>query len=366
MKIGDKTVFEWGWTRKVVAAVAIGLTSAAAEAMPAAKLQGGKPRTSPVRFDPYLVTPLGTEVAAVDAQGRAAVNQGTHAHLFVPVMPNSPTGSLVPLGTLGGSVSIGRGINDLGRVVGYSTLASGSYRAFLWDGAAMVDLGTLGVDYSSASGIDAAGHVVGSAYNASNDEHAFLWTPQQENGTSGDMIDLGTLRGEYSASLAVDGGDVVGYAYTSSGAFHAFRWQAGRMTDLGTLGGSYSRANAIDGQGRIAGESYLSGDAQAHACLWIGGAGQDLGNLGGNYSEALAISPDGSRIVGRATVPSGTGFLDYHAFLHADGAMVDLNELLAPGSGWVLERATGVNDRGQIVGSGTLGGQQRGFLLTPR
>jgi probable HAF family extracellular repeat protein len=76
--------------------------------------------------------------------------------------------------------------------------------------------------------------------------------------------------------------------------------------------------------------------------------------------RALAISPDGSLIVGRATVPSRTGFLDYHAFLHADGAMVDLNELLPPARAGCSKRQP-VNDRGQIVGSGTLGGQQRGF-----
>ena len=350
----------------VTFAMACLLTVAPAGTKAAIQHVGGRMRTTAERFEPYVITPLGTEGAAIDAQGRVAVNQGTLAYRFVPASPNSPTGTLAPLGTLGGNVSIGRGIDDLGRVVGYSTLASGSYRAFLWDGAGMVDVGTLGSDYSSGSGIDVLGSVVGSSYDASHDEHAFLWTPQRENGTAGEMIDLGTLGGEYSAALAVDGGTVVGYAYTPAGAFHAFRWESGTMSDLGTLGGDYSRGNAIDGRGRIVGEAYLPGNAQAHACLWAGGTGRDLGDLGDNYSEALAISPDGSRIVGRATVPNGTGFLVYHAFLHENGAMVDLNTRLPPGSGWVLDGASGVNDRGQIVGSGTLGGQQRGFLLTPR
>ena len=46
--------------------------------------------------------------------------------------------------------------------------------------------------------------------------------------------------------------------------------------------------------------------------------------------------------------------------------MRDLDLEVAPGSGWVLVSANGVNDAGQIVGSGTLNGAQRGFLLTPR
>ena len=349
-----------------LAAVAAVTLVATVEARSATQHTGAHRRIPPERFDPYLITPLGTEAAAIDAQGRAAVNQGTHAYLFVPTSANSDSGSLVPLGTLGGNVSIARGINELGHVVGYSTLASGSYRAFLFDGAAMFDVGTLGSDYGSGTGIDASGNVVGSSYDASHDEHGFLWTPERENGTAGDMIDLGTFGGDYSAALAVEGGVVVGYAYTVAGAFHAFRWAVGTMSDLGTLGGDYSRANAIGGQGRIVGQAYLPGNAQAHACLWEGGAGQDLGNLGGDYSEALGISPDGTRIVGRATVPSDSGFLEYHAFLREGGAMVDLNSLLPPGSGWVLDSASGVNDRGQIVGAGTLGGQQRGFLLTPR
>jgi probable HAF family extracellular repeat protein len=231
----------------------------------------------------------------------------------------------------------------------------------------MVDIGTLGTDYSSAAGIGVSGPIVGSAYDTSNDEHGFLWTPQRPNGNSGSMIDLGTLGGEYSAALAVDArGVVVGYAYTSAGAFHAFRWQSGVMADLGTLGGSYSRADAIDDHGRIVGQAYLPGNVQAHACMWDGGLAQDLGNLGGNYSWALGIDPSGQRIVGTATVPSGDGFLHYHALLFENGVMTDLNTLIPPGSGWVLESASGVNRYGQIVGRGTLGGQSRGFLLTPR
>ena len=41
--------------------------------------------------------------------------------------------------------------------------------------------------------------------------------------------------------------------------------------------------------------------------------------------------------------------------------MVDLNTLIPPDSGWVLYEATGINDAGQIVGSG----DQGYFLLTP-
>ncbi len=45
--------------------------------------------------------------------------------------------------------------------------------------------------------------------------------------------------------------------------------------------------------------------------------------------------------------------------------MTDLNSLIPAGSGWVLTRATAINDAGHIVGSGVIGGQVRAFLLTP-
>ena len=45
--------------------------------------------------------------------------------------------------------------------------------------------------------------------------------------------------------------------------------------------------------------------------------------------------------------------------------MKDLNKLIPAGSGWVLLQAFGINNSGQIVGTGTIHGEEHGFLLTP-
>ena len=45
--------------------------------------------------------------------------------------------------------------------------------------------------------------------------------------------------------------------------------------------------------------------------------------------------------------------------------MLDLNDLIPPDSGWLLQRANDINDQGQIVGRGITDGQFRAFLLTP-
>lgn len=45
--------------------------------------------------------------------------------------------------------------------------------------------------------------------------------------------------------------------------------------------------------------------------------------------------------------------------------MLDLNSLLADTTGWELTSAIEINNLGQIIGSGLLNGEQRGFVLTP-
>jgi probable HAF family extracellular repeat protein len=75
----------------------------------------------------------------------------------------------------------------------------------------------------------------------------------------------------------------------------------------------------------------------------------DLGTLDGFSTSALGINNLG-QIVGEALIP--TSNTAAHAFLYSRGKMQDLNNLLAPDSGWTLASANGINDRGQIVGYG--------------
>jgi probable HAF family extracellular repeat protein len=89
-------------------------------------------------------------------------------------------------------------------------------------------------------------------------------------------------------------------------------------------------------------------------------ATDDLGTLGGYQSVANGINNSG-RVVGRSFT---NGFADDHAFLYSGVVMQDLNNLIP--SGWTLEDATGINDKGQICGYGINStGQQDVFLLTP-
>ena len=45
--------------------------------------------------------------------------------------------------------------------------------------------------------------------------------------------------------------------------------------------------------------------------------------------------------------------------------MQDINDLVGPEFGWYLGAPTAINDRGQIVGMGAIGGEEHAFLLSP-
>jgi probable HAF family extracellular repeat protein len=137
----------------------------------------------------------------------------------------------------------------------------------------------------------------------------------------------------------------------------AVLWQAGARQDLGMLPGhTSSQARGINGVGHVVGWSGTTEGAESHAVLWINGEPQDLGTLRGDVSsQALAVNAAGQVV----------GWSGSRAFVWQGGAMTDLNSLMPAGSGWVLTRATAINDAGQIAGTGLLDGQVRAFLLTP-
>ena len=55
---------------------------------------------------------------------------------------------------------------------------------------------------------------------------------------------------------------------------------------------------------------------------------------------------------------------DNRALLWKNDTPVDLNKLVRGGSGWVLQEATGINNKGQIVGIGSYRNTTHAFLLT--
>src|SRR5207244_8476008 len=92
-----------------------------------------------------------------------------------------------------------------------------------------------------------------------------------------------------------------------------------------------------------------------------GGALTDLGTLAGGSSFAYGINESGA-IVGYSWSDSAD---NARAFVYRDGMLLDLNALIPAGAGWELLEAYGINDAGEIVGSGLLNGVASAFLLKP-
>jgi len=57
------------------------------------------------------------------------------------------------------------------------------------------------------------------------------------------------------------------------------------------------------------------------------------------------------------------GWSNNRAFLWRDGTLVNLNDLLPSGSEWRLDLASDINDHGQVVGCGQIGGPTVGFIF---
>jgi probable HAF family extracellular repeat protein len=323
---------------------------------------------------------------------------------MAPLVAAEPvTYAVTDLGTIGGlDVTTSPGVAALGiaanggMVVGQAIVDDdlGPLHAFSWSvSGGLVDLGTVdGLPHSIARAVNGSGTIVGVSFRLGDlDGTAVRW-----------MNGIPEALGAFSPRDLNDAGVIVGEAGLPS---HAVRWTNGSLVNLGTLGGPQSAAYAIANTGRVVGSSLLAGNGGPHAFLSDGGGPIDLGTLGGARSQAADVSPGGQYVAGLAqrsdgimhavryaiaangTVTSVTdlgelggsysaatavndfghvvGVSDSRAFVWDGVEMSDLNEMIAPSSGWSLWKATGISNDGRIVGAGVVNGRQRAFLLTP-
>lgn len=297
----------------------------------------------------------------------------------------NPIYTIANLGGLGGSSATGYAINDSGTVAGWGQSVSGGQQAFISAGGGLQGL-SLGTGTESyAYGINDSGTVVGNTY-INGQSHGTIWTGSTSidlgansyatainnsgavtgsNGNAfvaigGNVEDLAQPSGmNWSAAYGINNtGTVVGDGRLANGTFQGLVWNPdGTVTTLGTLGGSSSQASAVNSSGEVVGFASLASGYQ-HAFAATGGTMSDLGTLGGS-SYAYGVN-DSGEVVGYSYLTDG----DLHAFLYYDGTMLDLNSLLPANSGWVLEGAFGINDAGQITGTGLYDGQSTAFLMT--
>ena len=82
--------------------------------------------------------------------------------------------------------------------------------------------------------------------------------------------------------------------------------------------------------------------------------------------KASAINNQG-HVVGDAWGPQNGAWLFARAYIydHRTGEITDLNDLIPRNRGWQLVFDNDINDAGQIVGQGLIGGELHAFVLNP-
>ncbi|MGA3225979.1 MAG: hypothetical protein ABSC65_19585 [Acidobacteriaceae bacterium] len=230
--------------------------------------------------------------------------------------------------------------------------------AFKWSNHHLEILESLGGPYSTAAAVNAAGVVVGSAQLKDGTRHAVLWQANQPR-------DLGVLgQGDYSSARDLnDKSEVVGEAnVVRNGQPQAFLWRGSKIQQLPNLpGGTNCSAQAINNAGAITGSCDLPSSTR-HAVLWRNGSIEDLGTLGDEDAPSTALDINANvQVVGTSEATSD----HLRAFLWEKGKMINLNQCIAPHTGWLLLVASRINDKGEILGRGYYHGYIHAFVLEP-
>ena len=257
-------------------------------------------------------------------------------------------------------------LNNNGQVVGTFRQYS-EWHAFLFKGK-FLDLGTLGGAQSESLAINAAGDVVGSSDVASNGiRHAFLYH-------SGELVDLNARISTSiswvltSAVYIGDGGQIVVIGTRDN------------ITDFFLLSPVVQKGcSKID----LAGSGSDSGFKHNRNCYtispWSGilpltttatnvrfltsfQSGVSCNDPTTGKSSPVILAFNGSGFAVGCTSVQGS---DSRALSFTNSGTTDLNTEIRQDAGWILSTATGVNDYGQIVGTGLYEGRGQAYLLTP-
>jgi uncharacterized membrane protein len=280
-------------------------------------------------------------------------------------------------------------INDAGVVAG----TTAQHRAAVWTAAGGLHELPLpsGYAHSEAVSINIRGQVAGTAFDESFSHHrAFVFSDGNATLLPGDaarahhISDAGTIAGESQIPgktttqpvLWIDlklrpidtccGGSVastdahgvaIGVVYDDKGRYQAYRWTAAAGMQLIGPANRFSAAVAGNDRDQIIIETFPG------VLLYREGR-----------SDRVTLAP---RLPSHPHAINDCGVIvgSFGPFSDADRAFAwqesagfqDLNTLIPANAGWTLESASGINNRGEIVGKGDPEGKaDSGFLLLPQ
>lgn len=266
-------------------------------------------------------------------------------------------------------------INDMGCIVGTDG-DRGYGHAVIWTGS---EQHWVYPDdkhgYSVAADINNQGWIAGYGYDNDHNK-AYLWYyPYSEYRLGGAFLGKANAYANASNNNNLAVGTI---------ADKAIVWDHLHLTQHQLNGGSYnSVANDLNDKDEIVGSVSNVSDKQRPVKWKNFVSNPDFLDTSFpiNRGEATAINNSGEIVGWYASTQnendlraflSNTTFLQYYTGpngipipLTIAPTMVDLNSLIDPDSGWNLKFASDINDKGQITGSGTLNGSERGFRLDP-
>jgi len=279
---------------------------------------------------------------------------------------------VIDLGTLGGTSSLGFGINNAGLVDGVSTVSDGNQHAFLWRRGHMTDLGTLGGPNSIAYWVNNSNEASIQSDTSSNDPlgedfcgfgtHLICLGALWNDGT---MTALPTLGGNNGVAFTLnDRGQIVGVAENQTQDsscpapqvldYEAVIWgpkpsEIRRLRPLAgdTVGfalGVNNRGQAVGSSGLCSNTPLVGLQVGPHAVLWDHGKPINLGSLGGSQINTGAAINDRGEVIGGSDLSGDTVI---HSFLWTKAkGMQDLGTL--PGD--AISLGGWINNKSQVVG----------------
>jgi uncharacterized membrane protein len=238
--------------------------------------------------------------------------------------------------------------NSAGQVVGFAfTPNPFRSQAFLYQQG---KLSLLPGARSKALAIDDSGAVAGeSQVEGKKPTRPVLWS-------GGAVTDLGSCCGGTAVDVNSQG-VVIGNVYDERGKYRAFLWNKTEGSKLLPSESEYSAAVAINDDGHILVQEFEKG-----LFLFAEGAPVRLTSAKARAIDARGLNR-ADTVVGTFSLHADTD----HAFIwNQHNGFHDLNEFIPANAGWNLEVASGINDRGEIIGWGDHGDEEDvGFLLIP-
>lgn len=244
-----------------------------------------------------------------------------------------------PIGTLGGTYTLVRGLNNLGVVVGSSEDAAprSNILGFTWTAAGGMRA-LPGTSVASAEDINDLEYIAGLNAESGISSRAVRWNP------GGALVPFGPRPFSLSIAHAINRQNIAtGYGDAASGAITAMLWDAsGRRTDLGTLGGTRAFGLHINERTEVAGRSDTASSPNEQAFFWSRLTGMVPIDGGGPVTDVTSLN-DRSEAVGYALRN------DQRLFAYKWTPTGGLARL--PGYPLADSFASDINNAGEIVGT---------------